>query len=319
MRFTYSDLLNQFLDNTGNTSASGTNLTNLTNFFQRVLSQRYQLALAEFDNPKSQVQLTASTVVGQQYYHNPAGIVNIESATVTVGSVSYPIIPVDSQLVWDSINETLISTTAIPKFIFGRRDDFGIWPTPQGVYTITLNTHTRDRSLTVADYTTGTVTATNNSTSITGSGTTWTTAMIGRWFTLNDATAQDQGQWYRIADVPATTTLTLETSYQGASVSDKTYRIGESPELPEEAHILLAAGCSADYYAGPRQDVAKGTWWNNVFWTGDGQNSNREGDFSGGILGLKERYAGRTDSAIIRHHRVRFSSNDKNWATTISS
>jgi hypothetical protein len=93
MRYTYTDLQNDFLDNIGQTGSTD---ANLIAFFNRKLSFRYQTALAFFTNPLTQVTKTASTVINQQDYHKPVGIVDIEAATVTVGSIAYPLVVVDS-------------------------------------------------------------------------------------------------------------------------------------------------------------------------------------------------------------------------------
>lgn len=314
---TYTDLETDWLQKTQN---AGSTNTVLLDFFKRNLSARYSMAFSELTNYKTEVTKTASTVAAQQYYHLPVGVVDIEDVTVTVGGIAYPIVVVDSQYQWDYIQRVLISTSAIPTFIFPRRDDFGIWPIPQAVYTITFNHHFRDRPLGVADYTTGTVTATLNSTTITGSGTTWTAAMVNRWFIMNDPLKQGQGFPYRISAFSSTTSLTLETSYQGVTASAATYKIGEAPELPDEVHIHLSNGVVSDYYAGPRSDIKKATWFNNIFWTGDGDNSKRDGmKFTGGILGTKQRYSGRTDGAIVDHRPPQSGINDKNWGSSITS
>ena len=294
---TFTDLQTSFLQSAG---SAGSSDTTLLDFFTRTLARRYQMAFSELNTYQTQQTRTASTVVGQQFYHYPVGVQNIETVTITINSVPYPVIVINSQLQWDYINRLQIVPTAIPWFLFPRRDDFGIYPTPQGVYTITFNYHIRDRSLTVADYTTGTVSVVNNSQTVTGASNTFTAAMIGRWFVMNDPTKQGQGYFYRITDVPTSSTLTLETSYEGVSVSGAMYRIGECPELPPEIHLTLVDGVLADYYAGPRNNLQSATWFNNVFWTGDGQQTAREGAiFTGGILGAKQRYAGRSDGAIV--------------------
>lgn len=71
----------------------------------------------------------------------------------------------------------------------------------------------------VAPYTTGTVTLTNGSTAVTGSGTTWTTAMSGRKIAL----AYD-GAWYTFTRT-GDTTGTLDREYQGETVADSAYVI----------------------------------------------------------------------------------------------
>ncbi len=71
--------------------------------------------------------------------------------------------------------------------------------------------------VTVAPYTTGTVTAIEGSTTITGTGV-FTTAMVGRKFYCEDAT-------YKISARVSNTEITLATVYAGAGGAGLTYKI----------------------------------------------------------------------------------------------
>lgn len=318
MRLTYTDIQNQYLRNIGK---AGSTDTTILSDLQLNLGQRYQLMLAKMGNYMTQIPKTASTVVNQQYYHYPSGIVNIETATINLGTYTAPLEVINSQHNWDILNSIQIQASAVPQFIFPRRDDFGIWPTPQGVYTINFNYHWRDRNLGVADYTTGTVTATNNSTTIVGVGTTWTSAMVGRWFVVTDTTAPGQGYWYRIAAFNSTTSLTIETSYEATTSAGVTYRIGQTPELPEEGHIILVDGATSDFYAGLMADIPNATWFNNKFWTGDGNNNSRkEGDpnIKGGLIGLMNLYADRNNTKIVNRKPRLSPLTYKVWGVTLS-
>jgi len=314
MRWTYSDLRTQFVENTGN---PGSTDTTLIAFFDRNLGPKYQLILAELANHKTQPPpQTASTVADQVYYHYPPDVVDIENVQVTVNSVKYPLDPVHSQSVWNWLNSLTIQTSAIPQFIFPRRDDFGIWPTPQAVYTITFDYHMRDRSLTVADYSDGTVAVTENSATVTGTSTTFTANMVGRWFQVTTNTADSY--WYRITSYTSATVITLESNYEGATGSSLSYKIGESPEIPEEGHILISDGVTSEWWMGPGQDPQKGIYFNNKFWTGDGNNNSRSiENTNGGLLGMKKRYASRSNSRVIRRGK-RLNTMNKGWATTLS-
>jgi hypothetical protein len=73
------------------------------------------------------------------------------------------------------------------------------------------------------EYSTGTVAVTNGSASITGSGTTWTSAMTGRQIKFDDA----DGQPYYTFTYVSATSGTLDRSYQGATDTSTTYSIGE--------------------------------------------------------------------------------------------
>jgi hypothetical protein len=68
------------------------------------------------------------------------------------------------------------------------------------------------------NYTTGTASVNDGSTSVTGSGTTWTAAMEGRFMYLN-------GNWYEISTVDDATTITLVSAYQGSNLSGYSYAI----------------------------------------------------------------------------------------------
>ena len=314
---TAADSWTAFRDSTGNHGSAD---TGLQTFFLNSYSQRYQQAFSMINNRQTQKTMTGSTVVNQQFYHYPPGILDLADCTVNINGLNYPIIADDSILQWDRINLVLISVTALPQFIFPRRDDFGIWPIPQGVYTITIVAQLRDRSLNdLVDYTAGTVSCTNNSVTVTGVGTNFTSNMAGYWFVMNDTTQPGQGYWYRIASVQSTTSLTLETYYVNTSVTGATYRIGQSPELPEETHGYLVEGSIADYKAGPKDDQNAAAYHENKFWTGNGLEKEREGKiFTAGILGAQQRYAGRQDGAIVWQHGLSTSWTERMWASGIT-
>jgi hypothetical protein len=236
------------------------------------------------------------------YYAYPPGMVSMDTVSITIGSYTYTLSPIYDQSTWSMLNAMQIQPTAIPQFYFPRKDDFGIWPVPSDTYTINFNTFDRDRNLSVADYTTGTALPTYCDATIVGTGTTWTQAMVGRWFSITDTTVPGQGYWYRIASFTDATHLELNRPWVEATAATSNYRIGESPEIPEEAHVLLAYGTASDYYAGLRNDIEKATWWDNMFYTGSGTNSSRDKDdknIMGGLIGLIKNYENRDRSNLI--------------------
>lgn len=316
---TFTDLKNTFLRNIGK---EGSTDTTIIADFKQNLSQRYQMIFGHLKNFQTQVPKTASTVAGQQYYHYPLGVSKIDDVVVTVGSVQFPLSVMNAQHTWDVMNAIQIQPSAIPQFIFPRRNDFGIWPIPQGVYTITFYHYLRDRSLLVDDYTDGTVSFTLGDATVTGTATTFTDAMVGRWLEVTDTDSADYGWWYRISSVTDATHLELENSWQGTTTTSAvTYRIGQTPEIPEEGHKMLADGATADYYGGIRADDEKATAWNNKFWTGDMNNNTRKlGDdnIKGGLIGLVNTYQDRDESALVTSQPKTFPPQFKVWATTIS-
>ena len=319
MILSYTDIQNQYLRNIG--KAGSTDATILADL-KLNLGQRYQMMLAKLGDYMTQIPKQASTVANQQYYHYPSGIVNIETATIDLGTYTAPLEVINSQHNWDILNSIQIQASAVPQFIFPRRDDFGIWPTPQDVYTINFNYHWRDRNMGVADYTTGTVSVTNNSTTITGSGTTFTPAMVGRWFEVTDTSLNGEGYPYRVAAYNSATSLTIETSWEGTTGSSLTYRVAQAPEVPIEGQIALVDGVTADFYAGLRTDINKATWFNNKYWTGDGNNpSRKEGDpnIKGGLIGMMNLYGDRNDTKIVNRKPRLSPLTYKVWGVQLSS
>lgn len=78
------------------------------------------------------------------------------------------------------------------------------------------------RIVTDVDYTTGTVTATNGSRTITGSGTTFLSAHIGWHISFDNDTTLS---WYRIRAFTSSTQIELDAAYQGTTGSSKAYTL----------------------------------------------------------------------------------------------
>lgn len=98
---------------------------------------------------------------------------------------------------------------------------------------------------------------------VTGSGTSWTTNMAGRWLnipqTASNTTSGDD-EWYQILSVQSATSLTLFNDYQGQSTSNASYLIGETPLLPEDYQDLALWRALWIYYTSivPNPAQAKG-------------------------------------------------------------
>jgi hypothetical protein len=85
-------------------------------------------------------------------------------------------------------------------------------------------------------YTTGTASATQGSTTITGSGTTWTSGMIGRQIKLNG-----QAPILTITAVASTTSLTVDLAWPLATASAQTYQILQNyVTAPTDLKYLMA-------------------------------------------------------------------------------
>ena len=314
-------LWEQFLRNIG---AVGSTDVNIKAEFDTQLGQTYQLMLAKLKNYKTTTSATFSTVANQDQLYNypyPEGSVDVDGIWITVGSVNFPLRPLNAEMSWEQLNAILIQASALPQYYLPRRDGFGIWPIPQAVYTGTIVYHYRDRNLSVPDYITGTVTVTPNSAIVTGVATVWTPAMVGRWFTVTDPTVSGQGYWYRVVGYTSPTQLTLYQPWSGSAGVTTGYRVGETPEIPEEGHSTLVDGVTAEFYANMRKDLGNSAIFFNKFWTGDPNNKNRQegnSQISAGLIGLMNRYANRQDQRIIDRVPKLNPLQYKVWATSLS-
>jgi hypothetical protein len=84
------------------------------------------------------------------------------------------------------------------------------------------------RGSTNANYSTGTISVTNGSSTVTGSGTSWNTttnAEAGEYIKLPD------GKWYKISSIGSNTSITIEVSYQGSTLSGQSYTISPWGEI----------------------------------------------------------------------------------------
>lgn len=84
------------------------------------------------------------------------------------------------------------------------------------------------RGSTNANYSTGTLTATNGDATVTGSGTSWNTttnAEVGEYIQLPDS------KWYKIISIASDTSLEIEVNYQGSTLAGQTYKISPWGEV----------------------------------------------------------------------------------------
>jgi hypothetical protein len=272
----------------------------------------------ELRNYKTQgLPKTTTLIASQQFYGYPPGLESIESITIDVGGINYPVDILSSQKQWDFYNQTQFIGFTIPKFIFPRKDDFGIYPIPESTYTLTFNGHYTPKDLTFEDYDEGTASVTQNTLSITGSGAAFTPNMVGKYIQF----ATD-GEDYKIAAYVSSSELSLANYYEGNSQSGAEYRIFESPELPTELHEYIPHRAASKFYCGPRRDTSMAQAHLNYFFTGDYTNPNRDPRLvSGGFLGFKYRYdaMGRSASGLAKRLVQTPLNYNEAWISTITS
>lgn len=268
--------------------AADTNSSNLT-FMTTLLNTGYKEILAALGRPVTEKTKTTTTVANQQGYQMPIDFNWLKSITVTVGSSKYTPDEEESQEQWNYLNFNT-RYGDMPELYFVR-PRFGfqgaevqLYPIPStSSNTITLVYEAIDRDLSVAKYTTGTIAVTNGSATVTGSGTTFTAAMVGRYLQITSATGD--GLWYKVAAFSSTTSVILENYYQGTTVSGVNYQIAEAFGLPEDLHMLPI------YYA---------IWHYAMFRRDKTRTDEYGGLYTVGLATAKRRYGTKSRSNIIK-------------------
>lgn len=241
------------------TFTKNTNSTNLL-FGDQIANDRYRHICAKRDWPFLERLRTLLTTTSQ-FVNLPYDCDQVREIAVIVSNTRYVPRIITSRAEWDRLNLSTF-TSDIPEACFVFAGQLGLWPTPATAgNTINVTQKTRVIDLSAADYTTGTIVSiTNGATALVGSGTTWTSQMVGRYIkiTPTDAAGTGDGVWYEISAVPTATTITLVRAYGGTTIAagSAAYTIGQMPLLPETYHDTPWKGAAVDYWAKEADDRA---------------------------------------------------------------
>ena len=267
---TFNELYDRYTDFTKDASA-----TNVTRG-KALINAIDEEVLTDRDWSFLEKERTAVTVASQKSYRLPPDYDRFKNLKVTVSSIDYTPTEVLTFEEWNALNQTT-STSDIPTRFFIFEDYFRLFPAPSSAgNTITLTYTITHKEMTVADYVTGTITATSGSTAVVGSGTAFTSAMVGRWIKI-------AGRWYQISAVADTTHLTLYKAAVGDASGTATH-IGEMSPIPGAFHDLLWKGPLFSYF-NFKGDTTEGSVW--------------EKQFRSRLFKLHDRYGEKTDSAVL--------------------
>lgn len=214
---------------------SGVSDSTNTTRFKRDINTGGALITNLMQRQYNKKRLTADLVASQQYYQTSEDALQISQVIVQSSSSSQwrpPLEQVADENQWLKLNQ--IPINGVPRYYFIRGfDEIGLYPIPSYSATtgIEIWLEPKFNSLSKDDITTGTVTVTNGSSTITHSGTSFTSDMVGRYFSVTDGT---DANWYKIGGYTSSSVLTLENYYQGVSGSGRTFKIGEIMDIPEE-------------------------------------------------------------------------------------
>ena len=209
------------------------------------------------------------TVADQQTYQIPNGFRKIMDLYIydgagAVGDTIYTPRMIYDPKIWKHVLQGKLGTSEVPYLTYIENTQFKVEPVPSvSGNKITLRGRLKVRDLTIADYVTGTITTiANNTTTVTGSGTTWTASMKGRYINFDEASGGD-GFWYKIDSVTNGTTLELLKPYEGTSIASgtATFTIGQSSVIPSAYDVGVVYRSTALYWTNQKDLERARTYW----------------------------------------------------------
>jgi len=197
-------------------------------------------------------QIQTGLVNGQQDYQLPADFVRTTEVTITANGIVYPLTEVPSEHKWNELNIIPAVTIYIPTMFFVKGFNvISIWPAPStdNVGTLNVSYEPRLPDYTLADTTASTISVTNGSQTVTGTG--FNQTMVNMWLSVTDGTG---GNWYQIASVTNSTELKLANYYIDETNATAAYIIGACPDIPEDYHMALVYYAAYQFYLKRKDD-----------------------------------------------------------------
>lgn len=219
-------------------------------FLKLMANEGYKKVLAKIDVEDVEEEAETVCVIGQRAVQPPVGTRKISNVIIVDGTSRTPLVEIKSRTAWERITGS--ENTGIPQFyhVQPRKGLGGIKlhvdPKPGLAYTMVLVFESTAKSLSQEAYTTGTAAINKDSVEVTGTGTTFTPQMVGRYikFTAGDG----DGMYYKVISYTSATVIEIENYYEGENYSG-TYEIVELFELPEDAHMAPLYYSLWHYYA----------------------------------------------------------------------
>jgi hypothetical protein len=232
-------------------------------FFKQQLNLGLHVFQSEVGTFYTEETRTGSTSSSTNTINLPENCVRIKAFYVTSGTQQYYAEEIFDEDTWRRIQSTTQGVTSnFVRYMFRRATTLEIYPTPSSTCTYTLIYEAGGKELSADDYSTGTITTLAAlGTAVTANATSFTSSMIGRFLKTDD------GAWYKISAVGSTTTLTLNTAYQGVAIAAGTssYTIGEMPNTPPPTHHIPVYFALWQYYSGMKRDAKFATLYKNQY------------------------------------------------------
>jgi hypothetical protein len=184
------------------------------------------MSLSDWNFNKSYKDYTTSA--SQQSFEKPYNAAKIDSVRVYTGGVYYMPKEIKDDKLWEQINY-VATYSDVPSYWFfdNETQEIELYPIHSSASdTVRIFYTKRLRDMSIADYTTGTLTTVLNDQTITGAATVWIKRMEGRWLKITDASNVIGDMWFEIESVTDGTHLEIKENMPVASAG-ASYTIAE--------------------------------------------------------------------------------------------
>lgn len=221
--------------------------------------------------PWLETEKTVDTVADQNYVFIPNTLRKITAVRVVVGTGTSATIYLPIQLCdvkrWQVALAARLGSNQYPYFAYPQGPKLLFTPIPSETGVDVILTGPRKIvDLNQTDYTTGSIVSiANGATTVTGTGTSWTSGMAGRWIRITATAAANggDGEWYEVATITDTTHLELTKPYQGTSIAAATaaYTLGQITYEPETWDMAPINRALALYWQLKENTVLAKNYW----------------------------------------------------------
>jgi hypothetical protein len=275
---TYTQITSEVQNAVGRTTADELTL------IQRSANIGVQRFKSVMRRPWSRISKKTDIVASQQDYQLPRSVLRPSGVSFLYGSNYFPLREIGSEENWNRLNAVPSVTIGIPRFFFPKgKNIISLYPVPGTALSEGLKVYYEPKQpkMIASDYSTGTVTVTQNSQTITHSAAGFTEDMVGRTFMVTDGS---DGYEYLITAYVSSSQLTLENYYEGISGAGRSFLIGVVPDIPEEYHDSVIDYCIARLYLRRKDPDAAKSFMDS---------------FNAALIECKQQYASPTSDDVL--------------------
>ncbi len=219
--------------------------------------------------PFLEITTTITTAADTSRYELPADTDEVMVVKTTEDSGSTYHLPkkIHNPEFWDYLQSLGSGSSDVPEYWYIEDNDLLLYPAyATAGHTISVRHRRQWVDMSMADYTTGTITTVaNGDETVTGSGSSWTgrKPVLNQHIRLTPVSGKGDFRWYRISSITSDTVLELEKKYVGDAVATAscTYAIGEMPYFPGIYHNLCVYRPMALYYMEMEDINMANTYW----------------------------------------------------------